>query len=143
MSEVEITYGEAKAAHRALVDLRSTKIKKGISLKFVMAIKRAVDALAIEATRADEILREVVDKYVERDDDGNPVVLENGNSKIREDDVQEYVKDVDEILSDKFKFSAVIPFVLVSEFLDSLSPEDGGFDVGFVASLVPIIGEEE
>jgi len=143
MKTVDITYNQARAARSAIASFSSVKLKKGISLKFVMALKRAADILSPECERVDEVLGEAADKYLERDADGNAIPVEGGGMKLRKESIPEYIQTVEDALGAVFSFTAPIDHELIETFLDSIGDTEEVLSVGQLMDILPIVIQED
>jgi hypothetical protein len=139
MSSVQITNGEVGPALAALIAMRGVKVQKGVTLKFVMSVKRAVDSLTTEQERIGEMLKEIADPFLEKDEDGKSIVNEDGSSTLRVETREEYVAVVNAMLGENFNFQTAVDFSIIENFMESLADGDSELSIGSFSDIVPIL----
>jgi len=139
MKSVMVTNGEIASARAALGGIAATKIKHGLNMKFVMAIKRASDFLEQETKTINEVMQEMSKEYLQKDGDGNPVPSEDGSGYIIEQKNRvAYFKKSDELMGGEVEFPRPIPVDLLEEFLASIGEGEEVLSIAHILSVLPI-----
>lgn len=73
--------------------------QKQLPIKASYAIAKNIGKLENEFKTYDKERAKLIDKYAEKDTEGNIVSYENGNIKIKDEHIKEWNKDINELLS--------------------------------------------
>ena len=93
---MKITMDTAMSLKTAAMKLVDEKLPVKISYKLMKLVK----AIETEETFFNDKMKEIVDEFASKDEDGNPVFLDNGNIKIaegKEVECQEKIQELDKL----------------------------------------------
>ena len=102
--------------------LNKLSLKHFTNFKVVRAIAELVKSVNVEYDFFNTEFRKLLDMYAEKDEHGNPVVLTNGNIKLKD---EESKKAFDEAYNDLMNLDVsehVVPIIVVES--DFKSPDD-------------------
>lgn len=120
-----------------VVDLQSLHEKirtQKLSIKVAYKISKLFAAVEKEVDFYREKLQEIIDKYGEKDENGNPVPADNGfGIKVQKDKIEECQKDLNEL----FALDVELPDIKFT--LDELDPFE--LTVDDFTMLLPFIEE--
>lgn len=79
--------------------LRELLQQKGIPVKTAFKLKGIVKSIQVEVERYDEFRGELIKKYASKDEAGETIVEENGNARFSTENMNTFLKELNELLS--------------------------------------------